>query len=134
MLGRDPTGVEIQGASRRRLETGSTMRASNFAAGTARAIGLDAGPSGVDDTKMLARSIVLGHHPVHAAIQGRKASRARPGKRQEVGIRNLTMPRKSDAAGERGRHAIDVVGPEFVAAHCRDVPQQRERRGRRNRV
>ena len=89
---------------------------------TAGTVGVDL--AGFHDPKMRVRSNVPGHKPARTAVQSRQAPRSCPRKRQEVGIGHLTMPREQDVSGEPGRHAVNVIGPEFVAVHGSDVLQQ----------
>ena len=83
------------------------------------------------DAKMRARSIASGQKPADLAIERRQASLPFPRKREKVRVGHLAMPGDPQAVAKRCRHAIDVVGPGFVAVHGCDVPQQGERLGRR---
>ena len=87
-----------------------------------------------DDAKMQAWSIASGKKPANLSIQRRQACRPFPRERQEVRVGHLAMPGDPQAVGKRCRHAINVVGPEFVTVHGGHVLQQGECLGRRYRV
>ena len=95
---------------------------------------LGADSTGFHDPKMRIRSKVTGQQPDHTAVQRCQASRPCPRKHQEVGVSYLTMSRELDVTGELSRHAVNVIGPEFVAVHGCDVLQQGKSLSRRNRI
>ena len=125
--------VQDSGENRAGL-TESQVSLHTSVAGAGIAIACGASSAGLDDAKMQAWSIASGKKPANLAIQRRQASRPLPRERQEVRTDHLAMPGDPQAVGKRCRHAIDVVGPGFVAVQGGDVPKQGERLGRRHRV